>query len=88
MKNFFTWIIGLVLLSLCVLEKEAKKNAVLMQNENGNDMVEVDSAIQQKIENQPLITSGITINKENFASDTPDMVDARKITFGDSLSFL
>jgi len=86
MKNLFTCIIAIVLLSLCVLEKEAKKNALLMDNENLNQSAE---PVQEegKIQNI-LVESELSDNENIFASDRTKILQPHIIVSGDSLTFL
>lgn len=89
MKNFFTLFIAVILLSLCLLEKEARKNALLMENINKEDLVgtnQVTSPVQP--DNGLVDRSGFDYNNHLVANDRMNIVDSHQSVAADSLSFL
>lgn len=55
MKDFFTWFIAIVLLSLCLLEKEARKNAILTER-GDKSIVQSSQKTNEEFVNQNFMT--------------------------------
>jgi len=88
MKNFFTWFFAVLLLSLCLLEKEAKKNAILMEKGNQN-LVRINKSEPDVIVNQNLSPKREFQDNINMVvSDRTNVVNSRSYVATDSLSFL
>lgn len=69
MKDFFTLFIAVVLFSLCLLEKEARKNALLNESEN-KAVVQSGDITNEKPDNQNLMTnSGSRDNNKILVAD-------------------
>ncbi|WP_221389654.1 hypothetical protein [Dyadobacter sp. NIV53] len=86
MKNWFTCLVAIALLSLCILEKQAKENALLIQNEN---FARSDEPVQKESKNQNILVKSEFLDDNNiFASDKTNAIDTRLVIAKDSISFL
>ena len=87
MKDFFTWFIAVVLLSLCLLEKEARKNAQLTESGNKN-IVQSSKIINEEPVNQKvMIKSDLHDNNKMVAGDGLGTATYGRLVSTDSLTF-
>ena len=87
MKDFFTWFVAVVLLSLCLLEKEARKNALLMESKNNNIAQSSRIANKEPVNQNVMSKPGIQDNNKMVAGDAPNAVDYGRLVSTDSLNF-